>query len=181
MGKYATKGASDVIPPAQLGIGTPTGSKYLKDDGTWSVPAGGGGGSGSLILPFHADATANITLTNQANAEQFLGNSNRNIQKADLTSYTQVRLTARVITASASVNSPRLYVEYYTSFTTTVGTFIAIGASAANASLSAAGLVDSGWINLVTGAKADIFITVLQNGGDGAADPALGPVTVHFK
>lgn len=31
-----------VVPVAQLGTGTPTGSKFLRDDGTFAVPAGGG-------------------------------------------------------------------------------------------------------------------------------------------
>lgn len=34
---------SGTVPPAQLGTGAPTGSKYLRDDGTWQVPPGGGG------------------------------------------------------------------------------------------------------------------------------------------
>lgn len=172
---------SGTLATARLGSGTANSSTFLRGDQTWATPSGGGGGSGQLTLPFHCNAAANVVLTNQANAEQFFGNSDRNIQKVDLTSYTQVRLLARVVTASASVNSPRLYVEYHTSFTTTVGTYSAIGASAVNCSLSAAGYVDSGWINLVAGAKADVFVTVLQNGGNAAADPALGPVVVQFK
>lgn len=33
-----------VITPADLGTGTPNGSKFLRDDGTWQLPPGGGGG-----------------------------------------------------------------------------------------------------------------------------------------
>lgn len=141
-------------------------------------PAGPGG---TIIVNFHSDAGANVTLTNQANAEQFLGNSNRNITKVDLTNCTQCRLVARIVTASASVNSPRIYLEYSTSFTTTVGSYLDIGSSAVTASLASATFVDTGWINLVAGAKADVFITVLMNGGDAAADPALGMIAAHFK
>lgn len=177
---YASLDSSTLVPRAQLGSGTPSSSVFLRGDAAWATPAGGSG-SGQLELCFYADANVNLTLTNQANAEQFLGNSDRNIKKADLASYTQVRLLARVVTASASVNSPRLYVEYATSFTTTVGSYLAIGASAVNCSLAAVGLIDSGWINLVAGAKADVFVTVLQNGGNAAADPALGPIAVQFK
>lgn len=135
----------------------------------------------STVVAVHSDGSANITMTNQPNSEQFLGNSNRNITKIDLTHYTQVRLITRVVTNSASANTPRVYAEYHTSFTTTVGTFSDIGSSAVNCSLASTGVIDSGWIDLVAGAKADVFVTVLQNGGDGAADPAVGGVYLHFR
>lgn len=149
-------------------------------------PAGATGPAGAagishLFVPFHTDATANITLTNQANAAQFLANSNRNITKVDLTGYTQARLVCRVITGSASVNSPRIYARYRTTFSTTVGDYLLMGATEIQCSLSSTGVADSGWIDLVSGAQADVFLTVIQNGGDAAADPALGMVTVRFR
>jgi hypothetical protein len=48
-------------------------------------------------------------------------------------------------------------------------------------SLSAAGHVETAWTNLAAGAIADVFLTVLQNGGDAAADPALGHVSIQFR
>lgn len=132
-------------------------------------------------LPFQSNAAANLTLTNQANTLQFLGNSNRNILKADLSRYSKVRIVARVVTLSASVNSPRVIVRYITTFSTTAANFLDIGTSEVNASLSATGVVTSSWIDLSANAKADVFITILQHGGDGVADPALGPIMVQFK
>ena len=138
------------------------------------------GGSNQLEVTILA-STANLILTNQTNTEQFLGNVDRDIHKVDLAGCTQVRLLARVGIASASPNNPRLYLEYASSFTTVIGNYLAIGASPVNCSLAAVGLIDSGWINLVAGAKADIFMAVLQNGGNGAADPGLGPIAVQFR
>lgn len=157
-----------------------------REGGAWvergdASNTGGGVVPKYLEIPFHADGSAALTLTNQANAEQFLGNSDRNIKKIDLSNFTQVRLLARVVTGSASANTPRIYAEYHTSFTTTVGTYSGIGSSAVNCSLTSTGLIDSGWINLVAGAKADVFVTILMNGGDAAADPALGQVALQFK
>jgi hypothetical protein len=134
-----------------------------------------------LLVPFHTDATANVTLTNQANSAQFLANSNRNITRVDLTGYTQARLVCRVVTGSASVNNPRIYARYRTAFSTTATDYLLMGTSEIECSLSATGVIDSGWIDLVAGAQADVFLTVIQNGGDGAADPALGMVTIRFK
>lgn len=84
-------------------------------------------------------------------------------------------------TASASVNSPRLILKYHTAFTTTVATFQTIGASEVSSSLAAATLADSGWINLVAGSLADVFLTVTQIGGDATADPAVAQVLAHFR
>lgn len=40
---------SGVLDTARLGTGTPTSSNFLRGDGTWNVPAGGGGGSDGTI------------------------------------------------------------------------------------------------------------------------------------
>jgi hypothetical protein len=42
---YAPLDSGLLVPVANLGTGTPTGSKFLRDDRTWAVPAGSGGGS----------------------------------------------------------------------------------------------------------------------------------------
>ncbi len=120
-------------------------------------------------------------MTNQAVAEQFLANSNRSITKADLADFTQCRLITRVITGSASANSPRLRLRYSTTFTTTIGSFAQIGASDVVTSLTSTGVIDSGWVDLVVGAQADVFLTVSQIGGDAAADPAVGMVLAYFR
>lgn len=39
---YPSLGAGALVPISQLGSGTPTGAKFLRDDGTLAVPAGGG-------------------------------------------------------------------------------------------------------------------------------------------
>lgn len=43
-GSAAEMGSGDVIPPENLATGTPDGTKFLRDDGVWATPAGGGGG-----------------------------------------------------------------------------------------------------------------------------------------
>lgn len=140
-----------------------------------------GGGAGQLIINFHGDASGNLVLTNQANAEQFLANTPRSITRLDLSPYSQVRLVTRVISASSSINNPRIYLEYHTSFSTTVGDYSDIGDSLVSTGLTAAGLIDTGWIDLVASAQDDVVIALLQNGGNAASDPQLGPIMVQFR
>jgi hypothetical protein len=57
----------DLVPVSALGSGTPDGTKFLRDDGTFAVPAGGGGGSLRIYDP------ASATLTTAATSIAFLG------------------------------------------------------------------------------------------------------------
>lgn len=174
---------SGTVAAARLGSGTANSTTFLRGDGQWATPPEPVGGNGVLLIPFHANGSAAITMTNQANSEQFLANTNRNIIKADLDAYTECRLVARVATNSASVNNPRLTLQYHTAFTTTVGTFSDIAATGTvDASLASAGIADSGWVTMAVAARAaNTFLTVTQNGGDGAADPVVGYVYAYFR
>jgi hypothetical protein len=138
----------------------------------------------TLAVMFHSDSGSSVTLTDQTNAAAFLAGSNRNIWKADLARHREVRITARVNTASASANSPRLIARYKTvasGFSTTVGDYVDIGTSEVSASLSALGVISSSWIDLAAAAQADVFLTIVQAGGDGAADPRYGMLGLEFR
>lgn len=145
-----------------------------------ALPSGG-----VLTIPIHADATASITLTNQVSTEQFLGNNNRNIFRENLSTFTDARLVARVVTGSASANSPRIRLMYDLvsgGFSTTIGNFASAAASGDIAcSMTTAGVIDSGWVALNATAKADTYLAVTQIGGDGVADPVLGLVTLYLR
>ena len=130
---------------------------------------------------FYGDTATNLQLTNQANAENFLAAVSRDITVLDLTTYTQCRLVTRVQTGSASANNPRLRLRYHTAFSTTVTDYVDIGTSEVATSLASAGLADSGWISLAAGAKADVYVTVTQLGGDGVADPVIGFINAYFR
>lgn len=166
--------------------GTPVG--YLQYDAsgnviTSAVPSGGGS-SRPMTITLHSNATANITLTNQPNSEQFLSNSNRNIWLVDFTGYDSVKISFRTITGSASANSPRIKLEYATTFgaNTTDYSPIGTGATEVSAAISTTNdLTNSGWVALTAAAKGEVYIALMQDGGDGVEDPAIASITVTVK
>jgi hypothetical protein len=182
-GSTALTIAAGAVDIAMLSAsGTADATTFLRGDNTWATPAGGGSTSPKLILPFHANTSGNSALTNQANTEQFIVNNSRNICQCDLTDFTQYRLCARVVTGSASANSPRLYAQYHTSFTTTVATYSDLGSGGEVAlSLTTAGAIKTAWTTIAAGALADVFLTVMQHGGDATADPAIAHVQIQFR
>lgn len=139
-----------------------------------------------LSISFHSSGAANLTLTNQNSAPFILNNNpQRNVKIVDLAQFTRCRLIARVITSSNSTNNPRLILEAATSYGSgTVNDYFTIGENGQDAivSLSAVGMSDSGWITMASTARTDnIFLTVVQSGGNNIADPALGNIIAHFE
>ena len=135
-----------------------------------------------LRTPFHSDGGAACSLGAHPSTEQFLKNLNINIQIADLSTYSQVRMFCRIYTNSGSSNSPRLIAKYHTSYTTTVGTFSDIGSSEVSTSLASYTLANSGWINLADSAMIDdCYITVTQIGGDSSATPRISSLFMEFR
>jgi hypothetical protein len=152
------------------------------EDGTMRLYVPGSGGGGVLRCMFHSTANANLPLTNQPSAIEFIAGSSRNVQLADLAGYTECRLSMRVVTASASANTPRIVAKYSASYTTTIGDYADIGTSEVSVSLSSAGFGNSGWSAMAAGAIADdIYIALAQIGGDGAAAPAIAGVVLEFR
>jgi len=150
-------------------------------DNKGRVTAASAGAVPQLALAVQHNVASALTLTNQPSTLQFLAATDRHITRADLAGYTEVRLVARVTTGSASQNTPRLILRYRTAFSTNAADYLAVGNTEVTCSLASTGLITSAWQTLVSGAKADVFLAVLQEGGDGTADPALGSISVQFR
>lgn len=115
-------------------------------------------------------------------ADTLFNGSHRHVTKVDLTNFTQCRLIVnKQATAGAAASKIRLV--YATTFQTAPAGYSAIGASEVAASpLNVQNtIVASAWINLVAGAKADVFLALIGSGGDGTLDPAFGSITAQFK
>lgn len=128
------------------------------------------------VIPINVNAGANLVLTDQPNSEQPLANSQRSAVAVQTHGYTEARLTAIVMALSASVNSPRIYLQYSTDGVNWTG-----DGSGGNISLTSTGAKETAWIALPEGAIGSIYVRVAQNGGNASADPALGNVTIQLR
>jgi hypothetical protein len=149
-------------------------------------PAGADGAQGpagpasGFPLTLVADG-AGLTLTNMALALAFLAGSYRYAVKADLTGFTQCRLIVNK-QATAGAAASKIILRYRTAFDTTAANWLDIGASEVSVAINVQNTVlVTSWINLVAGAKADVFIAPLCSGGDGVLDPVVGSIMAQFK
>lgn len=141
---------------------------------------GAAGPASILVLPIACDGAA-VTWTNMPSAETLFAGSHRHVLKVDLTNFTQVRLVVNK-QATAGAAASKLILKYATSFQTSAGNYSAIGASEVSVATNNQNTVTAtGWINLVAGAKADVFVAVTGSGGDGALDPTFGSIVAQFK
>lgn len=141
---------------------------------------GPAGPASILCVPIVADA-AGFTLTNMALALNFLNASHRYATKVDLTNFTQTRLIVdKQGTAGAAAS--KIILRYITAFSTTAASWLDIGTSEVSCEINVQNtVVASAWVNLAALAKADVFVTALMSGGDGALDPVMGNITAQFK
>lgn len=125
-----------------------------------------------------------LVLTDSPNTKRFAGNSMvSRLTIANLADYKQVRFTGVVTTTSASANTPKIVLQYATTYTGTVGNYNDIGTSEVSFLLSGStGIRDTGWIDLAAGAKIDpCYFAMMEQGGDSTADPAITAVYVEFR
>ena len=144
-------------------------------------PQGAPGAASVLIVPFIVDAAA-FAWTNMPSADTLLNGSHRHVTRVDLTNFTQCRLVVNKQSVAGGATS-KIRLVYATTFQTVPANYLAIGASEVAASpLNVQNaIVASAWINLVAGAKADVFLALIGSGGDGALDPTFGSIVAQFR
>ena len=182
----STGGTGDVVGPASsvnnnIPVFSGTTGKLL-DDGGKTIATITAEDTKAVLVFCHN--TVGQTITNQPVGETFFISATRSILKFDSTRYTRARLMVNVGTGSASVNSPRLYAKYKSTYTNgdAVGTFTTLGSGSGSetCSMTNIAVVVSDWITLPAGAIGDVFWTLAQIGGDGAADPVINQAFLEF-
>lgn len=167
----------DIFTSSLKGLAPSSGggtSNFLRADGTWAAPLGG-----VLRLTFYSGSA--VTWTNMpAAAALFLGNT-AYIQKADLTNFTECRLLVNKL-GTAGVASSILELEYSTTYTQTASSYSQISSTATSVAVDVANTYqDSGWQTLVSGAQAEVFLSIVGLGGNGVIDPLFGHIIAEFR
>jgi hypothetical protein len=145
---------------------------------TVPVPSGGGGSS-----PYRIDFNSTMpdTWSNMPSAISFYDGSNAFITAAELTNFTQVRLLINKLGTAGAAGSI-IILRYNTSYTQNANLWSTIGTTSVQLSVNNTNqFLETAWIDLVAGAKADVFIALMGSGGDGAADPIFGMITAEFR
>lgn len=177
-GQAGAQGSQGVTGPA--GVAGATGQAGVAGATGQPGVTGAAGAGAALCVPLVTDA-AGLTLTNMALALGFLGASHRFATKVDLTNFTQVRLLVNK-QGTAGAAASKIILRYRTAFDATPANWSDIGASEVSCAINVQNTVlATAWINLVAGAKADVFVCPLMSGGDGALDPVIGNVVAQFK
>jgi len=96
--------------------------------------------------------------------------------KIDLTNCTQARIIVRVTTAGAEGAKIRL--QYSTN---EIAWYYLDGLAGPTVNIDAIGTVVSSYMNMISGAKADVFLRLVGLNGDGETTPWFGNIMAQFK
>ncbi len=121
-----------------------------------------------------------LAWTNMPSAlTEWYSTPNRYRVKADLTNARQARVTVAVNVAAAANAECR--VQYATDGDGQ-GTWAYLdGVDGPKVNVGSIEGKASAWVNLASGAKADVWLRLVGINGDGAADPSFGTVTVQLR
>ncbi len=130
---------------------------------------------------FGGSVAAGIVWTNMPAALTLFNGNAGAIQKVDLTNFTQVRLMVNKLGVAGAAGA-KIRLLYKTTYDQTVANHLTIGSSEVQCAVDTTNAyVDSGYINLVAGAKAEVFVSLAGITGDGAIDPVFGDIVAEFK
>ncbi len=110
---------------------------------------------------------------------EWYATANRYRVKADLTRFKEARVTVAVFTAANSTCECR--VQYATDGDGQGAWAYLDGVDGPKANLGAVGGRVGAWVPLASGAKADVWLRLININGDGVADPSFGTVTAQFR
>lgn len=106
---YASLGAGGLVPMAQLASGVATGSKFIRDDGTLQVPAGGstptGTGFRHVTAGVEDAASKKVELDNTADVQGVLDETNGGTGQSTLTKGDMLYATAANTFAKLGIGS----------------------------------------------------------------------------
>jgi len=148
------------------------GSLYRSDGSSWMKVS-----AGVNQVPQSITMTGGGTLTNMPAAVTEFDNLTYYRKQFDLTNATQARIVAnQAVTGSTSA---KLRAQYSTDQSS--WSFLD-GSSGPSVGINAANTVrTSSWVNLASGAKADVYLRLVTQDGDAVADPSFGFIDIQVK
>jgi hypothetical protein len=174
--KGDTVAASAADTPVRVPAPTVNGQVYTAN----SALAPGVGWSGQLLRYQYYWSTASLTWSNMPAADTLFNAYVGPITRFSLAGYSRARLHFAVGTIGFA--GAKLMLRYSSAYSQTVGSFVTMGTSEIQATVDVSGYRDSGWVDLVAGAKADVWVAVVGTLGNGVADPTFPmPVVIEFS
>jgi hypothetical protein len=159
--------------------GTPT--AYLACDSSGNIITSNPSTGRSIRLAFSAEVPN--TWSNMPSTLQFFDSSSAYVTQIDLTYYNQVRLIVNKQGTAGAAGS-KLLVRYQA----TTGTpfdeslYLAIGTSEVSLAVDTTNnILVTSWIDLVSGAKSDVWVALMGIDGDTTADPVFGNIYAEFR
>lgn len=134
-----------------------------------------------LFVPLIYDSPAgSITWASMPQALTEFNNATRTRMKADLTGRTQARALVLCVTGNNSVNTPVLGVQY--SLDQSAWNFLDDSAGPVVSVATGGGiLVVSNYVTLAANAKADVFLRVIGQGGNGSSGTVIVNMALQVK
>ncbi len=162
---------SGTVPLARIGAsGTPSATTFLNGLNAWATPAGGSSGGPISVVHF---LPMDTVWTDMPAADTEFKGSNIRRTRIDMTGSNTIRLGMSL--NSGVSTGATIRVQYSTDLTT----WTDMGTSITSA---VQGLqVATSWATVPAGAKADVFLRLMGQGGDGVADPGFLQVFVQVK
>ncbi len=130
-----------------------------------------------LTIPIRAAYATQVWTSMPLALTEFNGNTQGRI-RCDLTLATQARLVVKMM-STPGVSGAELRMQYSTDET---NWFYLDNVSGPAAAITVANVTTAGaWASLVAGAKADVFLRAVGVGGDGAASPSFGNISIQVR
>lgn len=152
-------GILGVIPIANLATGTPDGTKFVRDDGTLAVPAGGAGGTG--------DVTSNTVSSVDGEAAVFNSTTGKQIRRFTLTGL--VKSTSGVLSAAASGTDYELPLTFNSPLTRSTNAI----------SCATCGVTGTGLQQFASTTSAQFFGIISNETGSGAVVGGTAPTITN--
>lgn len=164
-------------PTAHASSHASAGSDPLSPAAIGAAPLGHTHAGIPQVIPIRAAYSTQTWASMPLALTEFNANTQGRV-KCDLTSATQARLIVKLMGTIGAAGS-EIRAQYSTDET---NWFYLDNVSGPAAAINSANTtLVSSWINLASGAKADVFLRVVGVGGDGAASPSFGNINVQVR